>query len=455
MSKSFTLLFAFVAAVVSASTSSAQPISAKNLKDAGKFLGEKVGDYLATADTGQTQLLVATFRFGDEADNVSSLLGMAPTQLQGHIIESLQKTLAANSLGGRFSVLDVDQLDQQTGGSVLVKISNPATTRVRLSNKNIGVGVVGTILKQPSGDYLCSARVITPFDVSAPIEVKVSGPAVDLFTPQKDLKISGRFNVEIFATERNTNNRQKLQLRRANNQSGPFRNALYLQVDRTKYFGQPFEVRLTNNKAKSFTLPIADGTPGPNDKDRVFGAAVYLDGVSSMFIETSKNSGLWRKDIRHPAYVGKHILTADNRKFVVGQDDTARFFKGKLVNATPPGHSVWRVQGFQKGDSTAASFLLGTAAQSVGTGMGQNVNQIGLISVFFYAEHMSDDMVPSNYIARDADIGTIAGPDIPSVVTEVGVKDYYPYPAEVWHIQYVYSDDPDVPDLGPPVQPGN
>ena len=169
-------------------------------------------------------------------------------------------------------------------------------------------------------------------------------------------------------------------------------------------------------------------------------------------------AGDWKRDLRHSAYVGKHVLTANDRVFIEtdGYDDE-RFTDSKIyyvsdpslrrLQLPPEGHSFWNVKGFQRGSDDAAQFLFGTSAHSVGVGAGQNVNQIGLISAFFYAEKLADDVPVEACYTRSLPGGGIqVGPTIPSPVTKVGVKNYYQYPAEVWHIQYVYEDDPDKPD---------
>lgn len=436
----------------------ARAAEAKNLQAAGEYLGGQVADFLGHADSGSAQILLAVFKFGDDHDEVSRKLGMAPTQLQGHIIQELERKFKADTaLGNRFSVLDVDALDQRISNSVSVRFNDPAFTRVKLSQKGIGACLLGTLIENQAGGYTCTVKVVLPGEVSSPIQLDIRKTGIEPFTPTGgSTKLSGRFNVELFAQAKGSSTFQELELRQAKDQSGEFRNALLVSIDRAKYFGQPFQIRLTNFKDKSVAIPKADVVAGNNDKDRVFGAAVFLDGVSSAYIQ---DGSTWRKDIRHPAYVGKHLLTADDKKFVPNSTLPAnsRFGKAELVSVSPPndGHSTWLIEGFQK-DQLAAQFLFGSAAQSVGAGMGQNVNQIGLISVYFYAEVMDDDQAQARaYAGVPEDIGIISGPDMPSPVTIAYVKDYYPFPAEVWHIQYMYSDDPENPPLGPPIQPGS
>ncbi|PHQ32497.1 hypothetical protein CEE69_25585 [Rhodopirellula bahusiensis] len=428
-----------------------------NLQSAGTEIGAEIGEYLSSNNTGAAKLQIGVFRFGDASGIVSAEMGIAPTQLQGHIMESLTRHVKTNNLAHRFAVLDIDELDITTGGSVAVKYSDPAFTRIKLSNKGIGIGVIGTLQRRPDGDFDCKVKVITPNSVSNVFERIVSKAGVDPFTPSWDSKISGRFSIKVMAKPIGSSNFEELTLRRAADQSGEFRNVIYMFVDRARFAGQPYQIHLRNNESKSFVLPNALRRPGPNDADRTFGVSLYVDGVSAIF-QQQIGSTDFRKDIRHPAYVSKFLLTPSTRKLTEKENaDSARFKGFEYENASPPGHSHWKVKGFQK-DQTAASFVFGTAAHSVGAGSSQNVNQIGLISAFFYAEELESDvslepadiLPPSQVRARE--IGTIAGPDVQSQVSRGIIKNFYQFPAEVWHLKYLYDDDSTNPDPGPPIQ---
>lgn len=443
-------------AVLLSSGSVLRADTARNLQAAGDYLGQRIGDYLASKDVGGATLVVGAFRFGDDKNVSNSAMGMATTQLQGHLIETLGTYVTKKSLQSKYTILDVEGLSLQTGGAVTINLNDLPLTRSKLAAKGITAAVVGTFKPgaTPNDNYECVVTVILPGEVSSPFMVSIEPAGVDPFTPAGTTKnMSGRFVVEILARAKGEIEYRPLELRQAVDQTGPFRDSLRLSIDREKYFGQPFMVKLQNVKEKSFVLPSANRVSGPNDKDRVIGVALFLDGVSSVYASFGQQQGEQKKDTRHPAYVGKHLLTADDRELFPGT--SSRFDGFNIKDCSPPGGSIWLVKGFQKNSSTAAQFVFGSAAQSVGTGLGQNVNQIGLISAYFYVEELADDPVKTQEKHRYDSISVIAGPDIPSPVQAGGVKSYYPFPAEVWHIQYAYSDDPDAPPLGPPIQPGN
>jgi hypothetical protein len=431
-----------------------------NLAVAGEELGKEIAGYLKSAGLGDGHMLVAVFRFGNAANSVPQELSAPTLQLQGHLIDTLGKALGGS--GSKFNVLDVETIDTYTGGSIALKYEDPAFTRLKASQKNIAVPIVGTfLLSSDKNWYEISTKVITPSTVSPVLSVRVRANSVAPsipgapFNPSNNANLpSGRFSVEIFAKAKDEANFSKLDLQQAADQSDQFRNVLFLKLDRARYFGRPYEIRLKNFESKPFVLPEPLSKPGPSDKDRVFGAAVYIDGVASIMRKVGSDLKL---DIRHPAYVGKHILTASNRVFVESATDSddGRFIKSKLIDYNAPGHSEWQIRGFQKGNDTAASFVFGNAAESVGTGLGQNVNQIGLISIYFYAEELNDDTHTGTWggLYAPAAPGTTLGPDVPSPIIEVGVKNYYRIPAEVWHIRYAYSDQP-LPTLKPPIQVG-
>ena len=445
-------IMAFLFLLSSFNLSYAQPgPPLNNLADAGDRLGEEAGKMLKNSDNGDLELVVATFLFGSDNGQITRELSEASVNLQSHIMLSLAKFIKEQHLESKYNVIDRDELDSMTGGFVAINVEDPNFTRTKAAQKGIGVSIIGTLKRTNNGnDYSISARVVTPTKVLELSPLKVNASGVNPTTPGGSTKPSGRFSVEVYAKPRNGGNFQRLELKRAEDQSGKFRNILYLVVDRQKYFGQPYEIHLKNHETKSFTLPDLSRAPGPDDKDRVFAAAVYIDGVSSFLNKGNTQSGIeWKKDSRHPAYVPKHVLTASERKFVERRGiDNERFKNCTLVDSNPPGHSKWRIRGFQQGRDTARSFIFGTAAQSVGVGAGQNISQFGLISIYFYAEELTSDMRRAP-LPRQRDIGTPLGPEVSSPTFKVEIKNWYQIPAEVWHIQYAYEDDTSIPDLDP------
>lgn len=417
-----------------------------HLEDAAKALIKSVGPYLDTNGNSQLKQLIATFPFGDAQNQIGRDLGNAPSQLQSHMVSELEDYVESKGLGSKFSVLDKDELDVATGGSIAVRFDNATSTRSALGSKGIAIAILGTLQKRSDGDFEITCEVVTQ-TASSKFTVKVGGGGVTPQTPSGSSGRSGRLIVDIYGKPKNSSNFQKIQFQETQDRGGSYRNVLFLEIDKQQYFGQPFEIHLINKQQPEIS-PQNNNIQGPPDKDRVFGAAVYLDGVASFLMKEDQPGGgfVWRRDCRHPAYVPKHVLTAANRAFVKTNTDNDRFIKSDLLYATTPGHSIWRIRGFQKGEKTAKSFIFGTAAESIASGLDQNISQIGLISVHFYAERLPNDLQPAYAPASG---GILAGPEVPSPTIKVGIKDWYPVPIEVWHILYAYKGETSCPPLQP------
>jgi hypothetical protein len=442
------LVTAFVSSeFLSGRTVAAQDSAPGNLEDAAKEIVKIIGPALQAENQTALKQLVATFPFGNAAGQATRDLGNAPGQLQSHIASELEDFVNANALGTRYGVLDRDELEVATGGVVAVKLGDADATRSALTSKGIAIGILGSLTDNGDGSFNASVELVTQTQQKQ-FTVMVGAQGVVPQTPGGSSNRNGRFSVNIYAKPKNSANFQKQQLREAVDQSGKYRNVLFLELDRSLYFGQPFEIELRNNGTPK--IHSQDPSAPVKDSDRVFGAAVYLDGVSSILRKETQPGGfVWRRDGRHPAYVGKHVLTAANRVFITTTTNTSRFIKSDLQNSVAPGHSVWRIRGFQKGANNAKSFLWGTAADSVAVGMDQNVSQIGLISIHFFAERLDGDIVPVAAPSHGDGGGVTFGPDVPSPTITVGVKDWYPITVEDWHILYCYAGDPSLPPTQP------
>ena len=227
-----------------------------HLVEAGAQIGKEVADHIGEADAehnnGALNMLVGTFRFGDQQGQVSSKLGIAPTQLQSHMIEGLVKSLNENGLRAQYNALDIDELDATTGGLIAIDVTDPASTRVKAAQKGISVSVIGTFEEDADGNYLVSAFVITPWDVSLRIERRVRRDGVIDTTQQGGGGfLTGRFSLEVYAKAANETQFLPIPLKEDKTRSDDSRKVLYLVIKREKYFGQPFEIHLKNLQDES------------------------------------------------------------------------------------------------------------------------------------------------------------------------------------------------------------
>jgi len=177
-----------------------------------------------------------------------------------------------------------------------------------------------------------------------------------------------------------------------------------------------------------------------DDPDRLFGAALLIDGVSAFMRASGKQ---FHRVSGEPSTLPKWILTPVGKRMVQDRGNVpGRFEGGKLIKTTGPGGSVVQALGFQKGSRVAGSFVFSTAAKSVAAPELLSLKKIGTISVYFFAEEIPGD---SPLGESDDGPGTKKSKDVPSRTFVVKGLKWHPSPVEVWHIIYRYEGDPTLP----------
>ena len=431
---------------------------AENVPDAAAKLAPKITT--ALRDTNPSgRMLAAVLPFGDQNGQVTAALGVLPRQIQGQLIEELSVSLVSAGLP-HIKLFDVDALDShldaKSGTLASVSIRDPATARQKLNAVGLQVGILGSISKFDNKTALIRVLVLLPA-TEFTIQVEVAGwtleddvlddsivPPIPSNDGPGSATARRRVTISFEGLSRSSNRWVPLPLERPKNGTGPYRTALILRVNRREFANQPYRIIAANHGIPQTRLSLG-WTPGNDDKDRVFATAVYVDGVSTF--KRNKGTGgvrKWKRDIRHPAYVSKNILTAPGRKFLPKSGgDERRFDEGMLDNASGDGHSRWTIKGFQIGSRFAEQFVFGSASNSIAAGLSQNVSQVGLISAFVYAEKLKSDN--RGRIFENKGIGTEPKAEVPSPIFQVKVKDWHPEPVDVWHVLYRYDDDPNCP----------
>lgn len=448
-----------------------------NLDKAAIYISNKVVEKLKTSLPVSGKHRVAVFAFGDKNRNHPKQMGDLGVLLQGQTISSLKDALANATESGiglttKFSALSYDQISavfaSSPGDVGGLNDQNIDLARSVLADARLDVGIVGHFKFDGSkvsaaslGDTATvSVTVILPSDVKTfDFKIKVSEILLHILpgVGRKPDRAS-RFKVEILAQPVGSSAFEVIPIQKVTDESHALFNTLILPVDKAKFEGRQYKIRITNNGASR--VAYLDGSsPGiqkgqlisntdAKEKDRVFLLAGYVDGVSTIKRRNVRRSGVesYDKDVRNYPMVRKYILTGPGRTFTPsGGFDSARFRDANLTDSAGFGHSQLNVTGFLKvrpdgWQSTGAAFVFGDSADSVGQEfVGTGVSQIGIISLYFFAEKYSDDRTATMASPIPAGAGTVEGDDLPTPTIPVGVKNIYPIPVETWHIIYRYK----------------
>ena len=429
VSRSFVVLWAFFHGCQLASAQK----QAGDTADLAQNIVPQLADKIVTKFPNQAPR-VAVFPVADSQGQVTSSIGETSVTLQGELIFQLQ-----NKSEGRFFVLSKAALARTFRDKGVdptgVDARDPNVTAQTLKRIDIDAAVIGSFDVKNAAEATANGLVRTAFtvvfrDSSFRQDVTSKDPPQVIEEPKHDAMSSGRFKVDILV-EGETDARTLLVSKNPNSE---FFNVYFLELEPTDV-GKRYSIRLTN-----LGKP-AVGYSNGSDSQRIYAAAVLIDGVSSILQPDAKG----RVDFVaiHPKHTSKWILSPPGSRVDKGEKVGEEKWAGQVVEIYSPklipdsskqgmGGAIVDVPGFQRSLQKAASFTFAPAKETAAELIGIT-NDIGLITVHFYPQKLEGDrkLTPR---AED-ELGTKPGIDVPNPIFRVKV-DLYDNPVEVWRIFY-------------------
>lgn len=416
----------------------------KSVQDAATELAPRIAQTLhERAPDSDRPLEVAVLAFGDPDGKVGEDLFFAAKTLQGELTAELR-----NLGGGKFLVWDPNRLKNKVAetGADLQKLTvqDYQAAGAELTKLGLDAAVVGSyqVLQENQFQTGCNVHTDILLADGSPrqaatkvdrIEAPNSPSALSggSWGDEKGLipwscnAISTRFSVNVLVDG------VSLPIQVAWDEEKQ-RERIFLDLDRQKHYGKPFTIRLQNHG-----MPPAGWLEKSErlERGRFFCAAVFVDGVNSIYDQGP--DGESHPSQRHPDNVTKWVLTEPGVVVLPGYDSSENLSAQRSVRGL--GGSLVDIKGFQVNDKTAATFEFADAGESHAHDVGLS-KDIGVISVYFYAERLAGDMewYPPGIAA--AGPGTRIGPSVPNDVFRIRIRTHKE-PVEVWNIYYRYAGE--------------
>lgn len=404
----------------------------ESMTAAARDLAPRIAQVIRTEQQKKGDVLeIAVFPFGDEKGMISEQLFLASKVLQGELATQLR-----NNSNRQFIVWDPfrarEQVRKSKVNTKLLRIDSWKEAAVELEKLGLDAAVIGSF--QSNGKAVARGAVNVHTDIlfaaGAPMQAasrkKVPADANQIVPRESLPMISTRFSVDILVDGE--------PLEMFAEKKGYHTGNFYLDIDRKKHYGKPFTIRLRNNG-----MPPVGWIEKTErlERARFFCAAVFVDGVNSFYEREA--DGKFYPSQRHPDNVTKWVLTAPGVRILPGYDSVENLNAQQWIGGDA--QSVVNVKGFQLDGKTAAQFEFADAGESLAHEVGLT-KDIGVISVYFYAEKSSGDMKWFPPGVQGAAAGVRQGKTIPNKVFEVNIQTH-PKPVEVWNIYYRYSDSDD------------
>ncbi|QGJ71657.1 Hypothetical protein PBC10988_33640 [Planctomycetales bacterium 10988] len=440
-----------------------------NLPQAATQVAKKIAQKLKSHQPNVGHMGIAVLAFGDEKRKITAQMGNLSTVMQGEIIKSLKEAIKKEELD-KFDVLRYSQIENVFKGTSPLGLTDkdPSAAREVLEEiDGVDIAVVGHFKFNGSDTSVLpkkltiSSTIVLPNTTEKVTHQVFTSDIKDLMgdgTDPDEFQLENRIVAEIYALPKgypllsSVENYTKLPLKLCKDHSSKFFGKLVLVIDKDKYEGRPYFIKLINT-GEPFHPASAEANNEPYtipDKNRLFSVSAYVDGVS-VFYNKVITAGVvtYEKDIRHPAYVSRPILTGKGQRYS-SNGSNPRLGEGTIVSTSGTDGSTWTVRGFIRANltdppsSTADLFLFGTAEDSIGAEFSTgNRSQIGLISLFTYTERLSSDQTFGAVAEPEA--GTEPGPTIPFPLVKTSIQNYHQEIYEVLQIFYRYSDSDSLP----------
>ena len=263
-----------------------------------------------------------------------------------------------------------------------------------------------------------------------PREVKVAGPPQVLVSPAALGRPSGRFDVELLVDGK------VIPLQRIGRDDPEYANVLVAELD-------PGQVNA--NRSAKFQLRLKNkGSPqvvwgNPHDEERLYGAAVIVDGVSAVLEPSQSMSGevIYNFVETSPVNAKKFVLCGPRQRVRAAQGESG--YELEPAGSGTDG-SVVAIGGFQQGNEVARQFVFAPYGScSVAQRAGVAPTAVGMIDVHFFPQALDGD----RSLQRTAGIAVAAGAPIEQRTFEIKFE-VHPDPVESWRIRY-YVKQPDAP----------
>jgi hypothetical protein len=416
---------------------------------------------------------VGVFPFGDAEGRYPLELGDNGPTLRGSLVDALRSYLDRRA-PGKFTVLYPEQLDEDIRRSSAdpkgISGTNLVLARRLLRSFDLDVGVVGrfevrslarvvnaerwagSIVGEIKGEKLTrddavrvEARVILPTQTIEGASAISPFRLHDLGYLPQPIAAVRRHSVRFFVQVNDAGAWKEIPLKASGKKgAGGDREGHYYLVVPRAYEGKRYKIVLSNNGK-----PPLFKNRRKQDPERLFGAAVLIDGVSCFMRHDGKQ---YRHVSDVPDKLGQWILAPVGKRIVPDAAGTrGRIDRGKLVEAHGKGGSEVHVLGFQKGSEVAGSFVFATAAQSVAAPELLALRKIGTISVYFFGEKLPDDYAEVLETVGPGSLGdpplpgTAMGKEVRSATFGVKVLHWYAGPVDSWKILYRYEGDASLP----------
>lgn len=419
---------------------SAQSAWAQALDSADLAL--QMGPKIATEIKGKLKgsPRVAVMPFSNDAGVVDPSFGNTVKSLQGELISALKTAKAGLVLDTRGIARGFQ--DTSTDPASL-DISDPAATGTVLTTLKWDAVIMGQFgsagpqaLAASKGNVLkWSLTVIYDDGSFEQIDFDSSSNVVP--PPSTDAP-TGRFNVEVlvggevqpFLTDAH--------------EDSQYHNVKFLQID-PSMVGQEYQIRLTNNGSPE----VGYASQRVPETERVFGAAVLIDGVDSFARETGRTDPTTGQPlvdfaVVHPKNAYRWLLSPPGQ--VIRPDSGhPEGFTLPVANGIED-HSTRTISGYQMGGQNAAAFTFAESGKGELTAELLGVTEdIGMIEVYFYARQLDGDRMLPSHRDNVAGVGTKPGRDIKHSVQQVNPK-MHTAAVEVWRIFYRTAGSFPVPD---------
>ena len=419
------ILLASFVWMITLTSGAAQPMHRekpyRTVVEAAKELAPRISRELKAEQQRQRRSLrVAVFPFGNQEGKIDQEIFFAANSLRGELSSELR-----NLAERRYVVLDVEQHREQLSQADVelsrLKVEEFSEARAELKKIGLDAAIVGSITE--SMPFFVNADVLfadTADDGLGPAQVTSK---IDTIDPIGGGGLSGRFEVDILVDG------QALPM---------FTNTdFYLDLDREQHYGKRFSIRLRNTGFP----PVGWVAPSESlERNRFFCAAVFVDGVSSIFERGS--DGKFHPSQRHPDNVTKWVLSEPGVLVLPGYD-TVTNFRNAQRRVRGKGHSMLEVKGFQLNKEELADFEFGSTGESYAYEVGVT-KSIGVISVYFYSEVIDNDVdtgmmpLPPWMGAMKAEVRR--GGTRPQKIHRVNVVTHRD-PVEIWNIYYRYRGE--------------
>lgn len=401
---------------------------------------------------------IAIFPFGRKKNNEDRL---TPTQaaktlaLQATLTSTIRKRLIERNLERPFMLLDKFSLERAFQDSAIdplaISPNNDELSQV-LRELKIDVAIVGTFHdgagegfagddKSPEIEaHLISSGMQppTPPIVGTPDLTDFHGTTSDLTSP--------RFGVSLWARKPGG---EWTRIKLVVDKNAGLQCQIYALVP-DELQNAEYKIRVACNGIRSIrNVPLIEDFPGNivnenpiEDANRLFGAAVLVDGVNSIYEKLGQGAGPL---VVHPRDARKWLLCRPG--FVIEAGDGGTPY---IKHVAGPDHSTVEIMGWQSSDDKARAFRFanvgrgeGIVAESLGV-----TDDMGLISVYLFGEKLQGDRMLPGMAARPGPmnaapkptLGTAAGREIASRTQAVQVE-LYKTPMHQIHILYRAEQD--------------